>query len=169
MVAANKILFPTDFSQTAEFAFTTAQRLARDGDSLLLIVHVVEPTTPAPAATAPQDVPMSANFLAEADEQAEEAARERFKELVPEDDRIRFEHRLLRGIPSVEIPRLADEENVDLIVMGTHGRTGLKRLLMGSVAEQVIRHAACPVLTQRQSSSAFASLDEEEEPQEATS
>jgi universal stress protein A len=168
MVAMNKVLFPTDFSPTAETAFETAQRLARDSDALLLIVHIVEPTTAGPAATAPQAA-MSVEHLAEAAEQAEAEAREKLKKTVPADEHIRFEHRLIRGVPSVEIPRLADEEKVDLIIMGTHGRSGLKRLLMGSVAEKVVRHAACPVLTQRQSSSAFPSLDQVDEAQEVTS
>jgi nucleotide-binding universal stress UspA family protein len=164
----NKILFPTDFSQTAQVAFGTAQRLARDSDALLLIVHVVEPTTVAPGPTSPQAA-VSAEFLAETARQAEEEAREKLKEVVPADGGIRFEHRLVKGDASIEIPKLADQEQVDLIVMGTHGRSGLKRLLMGSVAEKVVRHAACPVLTQRQSASSFPSVDQTEEAQEVSS
>jgi nucleotide-binding universal stress UspA family protein len=60
---------------------------------------------------------------------------------------IRFEHKLLMGTAADEIVRAAEEGGVDLIVIGTHGRTGLKRVLMGSVAEAVMRRATCPVLT----------------------
>jgi nucleotide-binding universal stress UspA family protein len=64
-----------------------------------------------------------------------------------EDGDIQVERRLEEGYPGAIIPRIAGETKADLIVMGTHGRTGLSRLLMGSVAEQVVRKAPCPVLT----------------------
>jgi nucleotide-binding universal stress UspA family protein len=60
---------------------------------------------------------------------------------------VRVEHRLVAGDPGAEILRAAREEPCDLIVMGTHGRTGLGRVLLGSVAEQVVRRAPCPALT----------------------
>ena len=59
------------------------------------------------------------------------------------------EHVVLNGIPYEEISRFAEENKIDLIVIGTHGRTGLDRMLFGSTAEQVVRHAPCPVLTVR--------------------
>jgi nucleotide-binding universal stress UspA family protein len=62
---------------------------------------------------------------------------------------VTVEHHLKEGDPATEILRLAEERKVDVIVMGTHGRTGLGRLLMGSVAEQIVRKAPCPVLTVR--------------------
>jgi nucleotide-binding universal stress UspA family protein len=61
-----------------------------------------------------------------------------------------YEHHLITGDPATAVVQLAEEENVDMIVMGTHGRTGLSRLLMGSVAEAVVRKANCPVLTFKQ-------------------
>jgi nucleotide-binding universal stress UspA family protein len=63
------------------------------------------------------------------------------------DASIGYEHRLILGSPASAIVHLAERENVDMIVMPTHGRTGLLRLLMGSVAEEVVRKAKCPVLT----------------------
>jgi nucleotide-binding universal stress UspA family protein len=63
------------------------------------------------------------------------------------DPKVHVEHRLAEGEPDETILRVARESNCDLIVMGTHGRTGLRRALMGSVAEQVVRLATCPVLT----------------------
>ena len=68
----------------------------------------------------------------------------------PVDPAVAFEHRLVNGDPATEIVRLAEEEGVDMIVLGTHGRTGLYRLLMGSVAEAIVRRAMCPVLTFKQ-------------------
>ena len=70
--------------------------------------------------------------------------------VVPTDPTVPYEHRLITGDPATAIARLAEEEQADLIVMGTHGRTGLTRLLMGSVAEAVVRRAPCPVLTYKQ-------------------
>jgi nucleotide-binding universal stress UspA family protein len=67
--------------------------------------------------------------------------------VVPTDPKVPFEHRMLTGEPAEEIVRFAEEARCELIVMGTHGRTGFTRLLMGSVAEAVVRHAKCPVLT----------------------
>lgn len=67
--------------------------------------------------------------------------------VLPTDPNVPFEHRMLKGDPAEEIVRFADEAHCELIVMGTHGRTGFKRLLMGSVAEAVVRRAKCPVLT----------------------
>jgi nucleotide-binding universal stress UspA family protein len=71
-------------------------------------------------------------------------------QLLPSESDVQCERRLLMGDPATEIVALAEEENVDLIVMGTHGRTGIKRLLMGSVAEAVVRRASCPVFTYKQ-------------------
>ena len=68
-------------------------------------------------------------------------------EVVPTDKSVGYEHRLLVGSPASAIVHLAEKEGVDMIVMPTHGRTGLMRLLMGSVAEEVVRKAKCPVLT----------------------
>jgi universal stress protein A len=80
-----------------------------------------------------------------------EQVREELGKIVPDDSNVRCEHRVLVGVPALEIAGLAEEEQADLIIMGTHGRTGLTRLLMGSVAEAVVRRADCPVLTLRQS------------------
>jgi nucleotide-binding universal stress UspA family protein len=77
--------------------------------------------------------------------------------VVPTDPSIPFEHKLMTGDPAAEIVRLAESEGADMIVMATHGRTGLRRLLMGSVAEAVVRRAACPVLTVKQSQHAAIS------------
>ena len=81
----------------------------------------------------------------------EEPDREELKrmlaEVVPTDPDVGYEHRLMIGAPAGAIVHLAEKEGADMIVMPTHGRTGLLRLLMGSVAEEVVRKAKCPVLT----------------------
>jgi nucleotide-binding universal stress UspA family protein len=76
-----------------------------------------------------------------------EPIRERLKQLMPPDPKVQLERRLVEGDAAPEILHQAGEVKAGLIVMGTHGRTGLGRLLMGSVAEHVVRKATCPVLT----------------------
>lgn len=143
-----KILIPTDFSHTGDAALTLATSLARERGATLLIVHVEEP----PAAYGGGEM-----YYGMPDPVTEDL-RSMLKEVVPPDPSVPCEHRLLTGDPASAIVRLAKEEAVELIVMGTHGRTGLMRLLMGSVAEAVVRRAPCPVLTLRQPSESGAAL-----------
>lgn len=135
-----KILFPTDFSHTGDEALKLATSLARDRDGEVLIVHVEEP----PAAYG------GGEMYYGMPDPATEDLRQMLLMVKPDDPEVPCEHRLITGDPSTAIPKLADEEGVELIVMGTHGRTGLMRLLMGSVAEAIVRRANCPVLTLRQ-------------------
>ena len=83
-------------------------------------------------------------------EPATEELKIMLKDVVPKDPNVAFEHRLISGDPATAISRLAESEGVDMIILGTHGRTGLMRAVMGSVAEAIVRHAACPVLTFKQ-------------------
>jgi nucleotide-binding universal stress UspA family protein len=76
-----------------------------------------------------------------------EPLRAKLNELARRESKVQVEDQLVEGDAAIEILRLAEDTKCDLIVMGTHGRTGLGRLLMGSVAEQVVRKARCPVLT----------------------
>jgi len=132
---ARKILFPTDFSHLSDAALEHATALARDTGASLLIVHVEEP----PLAYGGGEMYYG---VAEPD-QAE--VRRMTEAVKPSDPSVQYEHRLVNGSPADEIVRVAEEEHVDMIVIGTHGRTGLKRLLMGSTAEAVMRKAKCPV------------------------
>jgi len=134
---AKKILFPTDFSTLSDAALRHATSLAKDAGATLIIAHVEEP--PAAYGTGEMyyglpdpDLPALTKML---------------EAVVPSDPLVRFEHRMVTGDPAGEIVALAAQEKVDLIVIGTHGRTGLGRLLMGSVAEAVVRRAPCPVFT----------------------
>jgi len=132
-----KILFPTDFSKLGQAAVEMATSLARDRGATLVIAHVEEP----PLAY------VGGELYYGIEEPDREDLERMLLEVVPTDPNVRYEHRLVSGAPARAIVDLAREEEVDLIVMPTHGRTGLLRLLMGSVAEEVVRKAHCPVLT----------------------
>jgi nucleotide-binding universal stress UspA family protein len=134
---ANKILFPTDFSHTGDAALELATALTRDSGATLLIVHTEEP----PMAYGGGEFYYGMPNPATAD------LEKMLHDVKPTDPSVPFEYRMITGDPASAIVRLAEDEDVDLIVIGTHGRTGLSRLLMGSVSEAVVRRAKCPVLT----------------------
>jgi nucleotide-binding universal stress UspA family protein len=136
MLPIHVILHPTDFSQDSRPAFKVACALARDYRARLLLLHVMR-SSGVPLGSPPPDPTRPA-------EHQEGSAGRPWP--VPPDPGVPVEHRLAEGEPSEEILRLAESAEVDLIVMGTHGRTGLRRFLMGSVAEEVLRQAVCPVL-----------------------
>lgn len=137
MLPIRTILLPTDFSEGAAHACRVACTVARDCHARLILLHVFTP----PVLISGENLlpPDPAILKAELEAQ--------LKALKVEDSDLQVERRLEEGFPGLEILRMARETNADLIVMGTHGRTGLSRLLMGSVAEQVVRKAPCPVLT----------------------
>ena len=140
-----KILVPVDFSDQSAAALEYASAFAKDYGAELLIVHVIEPVI--------QDLEGIEPI------EAVEGLQAALRDVRPKDESIGYSHRMLDGPPADAILRLAEEESVEMIVMGTHGRTGFKRLIMGSVAEEVVRKAACPVLTLRQPGSASESND----------
>ena len=140
----HKIFFATDFSPASETALEYATALARDSGALLIIAHVEE--MPMPYAGGEM-------YFAQPDYPNPEV-RKMLEAVVPPDKNVKFEHRLAMGVAADDIVRLADEEKADLSVIGTHGRTGLMRVLMGSVAESVMRYAKCPVLTVKQANHA---------------
>lgn len=139
MLPIHTILHPTDFSDRSEFAFRLACTFARDCGARLILLHVA----PVPVLVYGEGV------VPPQPEDYREQLEEELHRLVPPDPSIPVEHRFREGDPVAEILAEAEESSADLIVMGTHGRTGLGRLLMGSVAEQVVRRASCPVLTVR--------------------
>lgn len=139
---AKKILFPSDFSHAGDAALEMATALARDTGATLLILHVEEPPPAYGGGELYYGVP----------DPVTEDLRKMLQAIRPADSRVPVQRRLVTGEPASTIAKVAEEEDVDLIVMGTHGRTGLSRLLMGSVAEAVVRRARCPVLTYRQPS-----------------
>jgi len=136
MFAIRTILHPTDFSEQSEYALRLACALARDHGAHLIVLHVAPPPVIASAEGVFHSEP----------EYCLEPLREQLHQLQTPDVG-RVDRRVEEGEPEDEILRVAQESNADLIVMGTHGRTGLDRLLLGSVAEQVVRQASCPVMT----------------------
>lgn len=149
---AKTILFPTDFSHTGDAALELATMLARDSGASLLIVHVEEPPLAYGGGELYYGIP----------EPATEDLKKMLLEVKPSDPKVSYEHRLITGDPASAMVKLAEEEGVDMIVLGTHGRTGLLRLLMGSVAEAVVRRAKCPVLTFKQPKGHAAHADSSE-------
>jgi nucleotide-binding universal stress UspA family protein/quercetin dioxygenase-like cupin family protein len=142
MSSIRTILHPTDFSENSQYAFQAACSLAKDHQANLILLHVLPPLV-API------MPVSApNPLVSADSQ-ECLKRWQFAWPQPSDPSLRVEHRVAEGNAAREILHLAQALRCDVIVMGTHGRTGLDRFLTGSVAEEVLRQAVCPVLVVR--------------------
>jgi nucleotide-binding universal stress UspA family protein/quercetin dioxygenase-like cupin family protein len=137
MPGIQTILHPTDFSENSQPAFETACALARDYGATLLVLHVMMPSV-SPVLDAPLPDPRRS-----VESQASVAP---LPWPLASDPRVRVEHRLTEGEPASEILRLIEVLRCDLVVMGTHGKTGLGRLLTGSVAEEVLRKAVCPVL-----------------------
>jgi len=134
------ILFPTDFSHCGDAALHLATALARDSGGRIVVAHVEEPPT----------VYGSGEMYYGMLDPSPDDLRRMLHEIKPDDPNVKYEYRLLTGDPSSAVVRLADEIEADLIVLGTHGRTGLLHLLIGSTAESIVRHANCPVLTYKQ-------------------
>ncbi len=137
MSAIQTILHPTDFSENSRPAFETACALARDYQATLLVLHVMMPSV-SPLTTEPLPDPSRP-----AESQGSTAE---FPWPQPSDSLVRIQHRLAEGDAAEEILRLIEPLHCDMVVMGTHGKSGLGRLLTGSVAEEVLRKAPCPVL-----------------------
>jgi nucleotide-binding universal stress UspA family protein len=131
------ILCPVDFSTLGKAAVQTATSLARDRGAKLLIVHVQEPF---------YEYGNGEFYYGLVDPDRAELEK-MLNAIVPSDPAVAYEHRLIVGNPSEAVLELADQEQVEMIVIATHGRTGVSRLLMGSVAEAIVRKAKCPVLT----------------------
>jgi nucleotide-binding universal stress UspA family protein len=137
MLAIKTILHPTDFSEYSQAAFEVARAVARDYRARLILLHVSLPIMQSGEVYA---------LITHPDEIREELTN-RLKAMRSMSDDVAIEIVLKEGDPATQILTTCKEMGCDLIVMGTHGRTGLSHLLTGSVAEKVIRNAACPALT----------------------
>src|SRR5882724_10524664 len=129
------ILLPTDFSECGNFALSYATSLARTFGARIICVHVIEPIVPTVGYTGMT-------------EPLEDSAERELPKIAECDEcaGLDVEELIVHGEAATEIARVAKERDVDLIVIASHGRTGLGRILFGSTAEAVVRHASCPVL-----------------------
>lgn len=140
MTPIRTILHPTDFSDHSAYAFQLANSLARDHASKLIVLHVIEPPNFLPGGE--MGVPVLSPM-----EESRAALEEQLRQIRPLYPNIALEYQLVEGNVAESILQVACDRKVDLVVIGTHGRTGLGRLLMGSVAEKIVRNAPCPVLS----------------------
>lgn len=145
MLSWKKILCPIDFSEVSMGALRLAKQICEGSDGTLIIVYVVEPIV------APTDFTYGSLTSGELEDRLVERSQQALSELIATLglDQARIHPRVERGRASAEIVRVAQEESADIIVIGTHGYTGMAHVLLGSTAERVIRKAPCPVLTVR--------------------
>jgi nucleotide-binding universal stress UspA family protein len=145
MIDLRRILVPTDFSQHSHNALRYATAFGEKFGAELYLLHVVQDLAlffPDAISGTPPMLPPTEQMMASVRESLDQWARDQLEKLAV--------HRLVReGAPFYEIISCAKENDVDLIIMGTHGRGFLAHMLMGSVAEKVVRKAPCPVLTVR--------------------
>jgi nucleotide-binding universal stress UspA family protein len=141
MIDLKNLLLPVDFSEPSLKATEYALSLAHKFGATLHLLHVIEDPV--------VYLPMFESYPIPTREQFETYAQDRLENWIPagEAEGIRIEPRFRHGRPHVEIVEYAEENRIDLIVMGTHGRGLAAHLLMGSVAEKIVRKAPCPVLT----------------------
>jgi nucleotide-binding universal stress UspA family protein len=147
-----RILTPTDFSKFSGFALEWAAYLAQCMKADLTLLHVIseeEGKIIEEIIGEGAVVQVSKGIRQNVVEERQKKLKEQFNMVVSSDIKrsIRVEEMTRIGVPFLEIIKVAKEKDVDLIVMGTHGRTGLAHVLIGSVAEKVVHHAHCPVLT----------------------
>jgi nucleotide-binding universal stress UspA family protein len=146
----NKILSATDFSEDSNLALSYAEELARRFNGELLVLHVDQPLPP--VMVSPDMGPvMDVGAMTRIAEEQRLLAQKELDKIVNRmrDSGLKARSLLKVGSPFLEVIHTAQSEGAELIVMGTHGRTGLAHVLMGSVAERVVQKAPCPVLTIR--------------------
>ena len=142
------VLHPTDFSKASTAAFTRSLTEARENRSELLLVHVLSPVIPM---TAAGEGTLSPSVYEQMSKSARAWAQKQMDRLLAKAKtaRVRARAVLLEGVTHEQIVRAAKRQRADMIVMGTHGRTGVARFFLGSVAARVTAEAPCPVLTVR--------------------
>lgn len=156
MISLKKVLVPVDFSDTSDVALRYGKALAGAFGASLHIVHVVQEPYAQPWAAETYGFSMATlqqDWIKEANTKLEG--------LLTAQDRtsLKASATTILGHPVTEILRFATDERIDLVVMGTHGRGPLGHMVMGSVAERVVRHAPCPVLTVHESEREFVLPD----------
>ena len=143
MTSIDKILCPLDFSEHSQVALEHAESLAKRLDAELVLAHVVEPAIYPVAFGA---VPMAvANVEEEAKQHAEQALQKTVAEVVARG--VRCSSIVGSGTAALRVCEMVRENGFDLVVMATHGLTGLPHVLLGSTAERIVRHCPCAVFT----------------------
>jgi nucleotide-binding universal stress UspA family protein len=139
MFKAERILFPTDFSECSRSILDYVTSFVKANKGKLYLLHVIEfENLPRVAEAAKPEAP---------DPKRLKEAQDELETLVPKSEGVPVECMVRQGHPFNEIIRVAEKIGADIIVMATHGRTGFEQILIGSVAEKVVRHSTCPVLT----------------------
>jgi len=151
MLPIRTIVCPTDFSEPSYEALKVADELASHFSAELVLIHVVAPVPMYPTPVTPEASASSAGILASYQQEMEVYAKKSLDQVVQERlaEDVKSRTRVCLGDAANEIVGAAEEEKADLIVIATHGLTGWRRLMFGSVAERVVRVAQCPVLTIR--------------------
>jgi nucleotide-binding universal stress UspA family protein len=152
-----KILVPVDFSDCSAAALKAAIKMARAFDAKILALHVIHDPADAPGFYTAQKAGKKVfrNMADSAQEMMDEFAAKRLRKYDNHECHVR------PGIPATQVLLFAEEQNVDMIAMGTHGRGGLDRLMLGSVADRVIRSSECPVLIVRDGQKSTKDKDDE--------
>jgi nucleotide-binding universal stress UspA family protein len=146
MDLVKSILVPIDFSDYSKGALKYAVEIAKKFNAKMCLIYVIEPVV------YPSDFSMGQVSIPAIDNDAYERSQEELKKLAEQDidSSIDVDVIIKSGKPFVEINECASEKNIDLIIIATHGHTGVEHLLFGSTAEKVVRKAPCPVLTLRE-------------------
>ena len=145
---SRRVLHPTDFSKASSAAFARSLAEARENRSQLVLVHVLSPVIPMAAAGGP---PLRPSVYQQMNDSARAWAQKQMDRLLAKAKaaRVRARGLLLEGVAHEQIVRAAKRQQAGMIIMGTHGRTGMVRFFLGSVAARVAAMAPCPVLTVR--------------------
>jgi nucleotide-binding universal stress UspA family protein len=144
MISLKKILCPIDHSDCSKEALKYAVSFAMKDEAKLYLLHIIDIRSFNDSLVATsQQIP---------DEETLEQLKIKLLDCIPEEirDEMEIEAIVIQGIPFAEIISTAKKKEIDMIVIGSHGRTGIKHMMLGSVSEKVVRKAPCPVLTVRQ-------------------
>ena len=149
MITLKKILCPIDHSDCSKEALKYAVSFAMKDEAKLYLLHIIDIRT--------FNEGLEAMSMQIPDEETLELLRIKLLDCIPEEmrDDMNVEAIVVQGIPFAEIISTAREKEIDMIVIGSHGRTGIKHMMLGSVSEKVVRKAPCPVLTVRQTDHEF--------------
>ena len=149
MITLKKILCPIDHSDCSKEALKYAVTFAMKDEAKLYLLHIIDIRS--------FNEGLEAMSMQIPDEETLELLRIKLLDCIPEEmrDDMNVEAIVVQGIPFAEIISTAREKDIDMIVIGSHGRTGIKHMMLGSVSEKVVRKAPCPVLTVRQTDHEF--------------